>query len=30
MKLGQVAVNVENVERAVTFYKDVIKLPSII
>lgn len=27
MKLGQVAVNVENVERAVSFYKDVIKLP---
>lgn len=26
MKLGQVAVNVENVERAVSFYKDVIKL----
>lgn len=27
MKLGQVAVNVENVERAVEFYKDVIGLP---
>ncbi|MFJ7827967.1 VOC family protein [Psychrobacillus sp. NPDC096623] len=27
MKLGQVAVNVENVERAVAFYKDVIQLP---
>lgn len=26
MKLGQVAVNVENVERAVVFYKDVIGL----
>lgn len=26
MKLGQVAVNVENVERAVSFYKDIIKL----
>lgn len=26
MKLGQVAVNVDNVERAVTFYRDVIKL----
>lgn len=26
MKLGQVAVNVENVKRAVTFYKDVINL----
>lgn len=26
MKLGQVAINVENVERAVTFYKDVINL----
>ncbi|QFG00496.1 VOC family protein [Psychrobacillus glaciei] len=27
MKLGQVAVNVENVARAVVFYKDVIGLP---
>ncbi|WP_342599232.1 VOC family protein [Psychrobacillus sp. FSL H8-0483] len=27
MKLGQVAVNVENVERAVVFYKEVIGLP---
>jgi predicted enzyme related to lactoylglutathione lyase len=27
MKLGQVAVNVENVKRAVVFYKDVIGLP---
>ncbi|SDN80569.1 methylmalonyl-CoA epimerase [Psychrobacillus sp. OK028] len=27
MKLGQIAVNVENVERAVAFYKDVIQLP---
>ena len=27
MKLGQVAVNVENVERAVSFYKDVIGIP---
>ncbi|WP_277587008.1 VOC family protein [Psychrobacillus antarcticus] len=26
MKLGQVAVNVDNVERAVAFYRDVIKL----
>lgn len=26
MKLGQVAVNIENVERAVAFYKDVVKL----
>lgn len=26
MKLGQVAINVENVERAVAFYRDVIKL----
>jgi len=26
MKLGQVAVNVKNVERAVSFYKNVIKL----
>lgn len=26
MKLGQVAVNVENVKRAVAFYRDVIKL----
>lgn len=27
MKLGQVAINVENVERAVSFYKDVIGIP---
>lgn len=27
MKLGQIAVNVENVERAVAFYKNVIGLP---
>jgi len=26
MKLGQIAVNVENVERTVAFYKEVIKL----
>ena len=27
MKIGQIAVNVENVERAVEFYKEVIGLP---
>lgn len=27
MKLGQIAVNVENVERAVEFYRDVLGLP---
>lgn len=27
MKIGQIAVNVENVERAVEFYRDVLGLP---